>query len=951
MFTNNKLSKAVRLAVIFGAASATAFAASVNAAEQDETAKIERIEVTGSKIKRIGELAPTPVTVITGDGLVDAGVVNVADLLHKMPNTLVGISPETSNNSIFASGLNNTDLRGLGSNRTLVLVNGRRFVSGAPGSSAVDLNNIPTAMIERIEITTGGASAVYGSDAIAGVVNIITKSSYDGVSIDVSTTRPTQSGGEEKYASITLGSDVGKANFVANLSWAKQEQISYMDRDYLRDAPLAPRNPNYDSTDPNSPAQTIWGYGQQVLAAYAPAGTFSVGGVRYTFSEDGTMRPMQLGEKLPLLVSGRQDYLGGEGYSFAENSFLRTPLERINFVTHMNYEINDDHRMTMELNLSRSEAYGESSPAFMQFYTYGDNALLTQATRDLIGTTATAANPDGRVTMGYLASDFGNRQYSQDRTLARIALGFEGALSDMWSYDLYASTGRVQADTQWFGEMFEQRFLDSVDAIDDGTGNIVCRDENARANGCLPLNIFGRGIYDSAAYDWVSTDAIRRASITQSVVGATVSGDLIELPAGYIAAAFSAEYRKEQSDTLPDPAMRAGLLFNNQSQPLKGSFDVSEVSAEVSVPLLADVAFVKMLTLETAFRYMDYSTSGTDNAWKIGINWEVTDDLRVRLNRAKSVRAPNIGELYNPPGQTFRSISDPCAVSQRNSLSADYKTQILANCAAQGIPTDFEPSDEWKGSTRPGFIIGNTDLKNETANDITIGFVYTPSFVEGLGITVDYWKFELEDVINSFTGPNVVKYCYQSSSLNNPYCGLLERDTTTFEITNYFEKPVNSATRKVEGVDMETSYRFSSTMGDFNFRLLSTYMSKYETNPTGFVEDLIDDLGEIELPKWKHRFTTEYTYEDFSAVLSMTHRASTVRSNDWTPNQNNYNDIPSYTTFDLTTRYNVNDNLQVRLGVLNMFDRNPPRIPGAYDNGAAFEVIGQRISAGVNYKF
>lgn len=946
MYTNNKISKAVRVALAFGVASASALSFQAVAAENAEVEKVERIEVTGSKIKRIGEMAPTPVTVITGDGLVDAGVVNVADLLHKLPNTLVGISPETSNNTIFASGLNNTDLRGLGSDRTLVLVNGRRFVSGAPGESAVDLNNIPTAMIERIEITTGGASAVYGSDAVAGVVNIITKTSYDGVKIDVSTTRPTQSGGEEEYASITFGSDVGKANFVTNLSFAKQGQISYLDRDYLRDAPIAPQNPDFDSTDPNSPLRTVWGYGQQVLASYAKAGSFVVGGVRYTFDDNGAMRPQQLGEPLPPLVGGRRDFLGGEGYNFAENSYMRTPLERINFVTHMNYEINDDHRMTMELNLSRTEAYGESSPAFLFFNLQGDNALIPQATRDLINTTAAK-----RVGLGYLASDFGNRQYSQDRTLARIALGFEGVLSDMWSYDVYASTGRVQADTQWFGEMFEERFYDAVDAIQDADGNVVCRDEIARANGCLPLNIYGRGIYDQAAYDWVSTDAIRRASITQSVIGATVSGDLMELPAGYVAAAFSAEYRKEMSDTLPDPAMRAGLLFNNKSQPLKGSFDVSEVSAEISIPLLADVAFAKMVTLETAFRYMDYSSSGTDSAWKVGINWEVTDDLRVRLNRSKSVRAPNIGELFNPPGQTFRSITDLCAVSQRGGLSPQYRDNILANCAAQGVPVDFEPTEEWKRSTRPGFVIGNTDLKNEVANDITIGFVYTPSFVEGLGITVDYWSFEVEDAINSFLGNDVVKYCYQSSSLDNPYCPLLERDPITFDISNFFEKPVNSATQDVAGVDIETSYRFDSSLGNFNFRLISTYMSKYEENPTGFDEDLIDDLGEIEQPKWKHRFTTEYTYEDFSAVLSMTHRSSTVTSNDWAPNQNNYNDIPSYTTFDLTTRYNVNDDLQVRFGVLNMFDRNPPRIPAAYNEGRAFDVIGQRITAGVSYSF
>lgn len=363
--------KAVRYG-IFAAASLTT---STFVYSEEQTEIFERIEVTGSKIKRIGELAPTPVTVISGDGLIDAGVVNVADLLHKMPNTLVGLSPETTNNTVFASGLNNTDLRGLGSDRTLVLVNGRRFVAGAPGSGAVDLNNIPTAMVERIEITTGGASAVYGSDAIAGVVNIITKKSFDGISVDVSTTQPTEDGGEEKYASITFGSEIGKANFVTNLSWARQEQLSFMDRKFLRDAPIVVRNPN--ATGPDDPQSIVWGHGQQVLASYSKTGTFVSNGTRYSFDENGNVRPMELGQPLPPLTSGRVDYLGGEGYNFAENSFIKTPLDRINFFSVMNYDINDDHKMTMEATLSKTDAYGESSPAFLSFKVHDDNGFLS----------------------------------------------------------------------------------------------------------------------------------------------------------------------------------------------------------------------------------------------------------------------------------------------------------------------------------------------------------------------------------------------------------------------------------------------------------------------------------------------------------------------------------------------------------------------------------------------
>lgn len=941
MYKNKKLALAIQVAL------GLTLAGHAQAQQTESSDKVERIEVTGSKIKRIGEIAPTPVTVITGDGLISAGVVNVADLLHKLPSTLVGSAPETTNGTIWAAGLNNTNLRGLGANRTLVLVNGRRFVSGAPDSSAVDLNNIPTAMIDRIEITTGGASAVYGSDAIAGVVNIITKKSTEGATIDISGTRPTQSGGEENYASLTLGSEIGKASFVTNLSWATQAQISYMDRDYLREGPIAIQNPNYNATDPNSPLRIYGGRAQQVLASYAPAGTFVSGGKRYTFSDNGQVRLMQLGTPLPPLVGGRIDYNGGEGYSFPENSFMRTPLDRLGLMSTMSYAINDDHNMSMEFNLTRTTSFSESSPAFVNFSVGADNGLLTPEAATLIKN----ANPSGRVTIGYLASDFGNRKFSQERTLARISLGFDGALSDSWTYDLYSAIGHVQADTEWYGEMFYNRFLSAVDVEKTAAGVVQCRDATARAQGCLPLNVFGRGIYSPAAYAWIATDAMRRSSIEQQVVSATVSGEVYELPAGYITSAFSAEYRKEGAKTLPDPAMRAGLLFNNSSQPLDGEFDVKELSAELSVPLLAELPFIESLTFEGAYRKMDYSTSGKDDAWKIGLNWEITDELRARLNKAKSVRAPNISELYNPPGQTYRALTDPCAVSQRPGLNPKYRDAILANCAAQGVPTSFEPSMEWKSVTRVGFVIGNTDLKNEVARDITAGLIYTPKFVEGLGITIDYWSFELDDVINSFTGPDVVKYCHQSSSLDNAYCPLLSRDPVSKEITNYFEKPVNSASRDVAGVDTEVSYRFDTSFGNFNLRLISTHMSKYETNPTGFTEDLIVDLGEAELPRWKHRFTTEYSYEDLVAVLTVNHRHHTVQSRDWTPNQNNYNDIPSYTTFDLTARYNLTDKLQGRVGVLNLLDRNPPMLPGQNTNGFAWDVIGRRITAGVSYNF
>ncbi|MBT41620.1 MAG: TonB-dependent receptor [Idiomarina sp.] len=931
----------------------------------EEQEEVERVTVTGSRIARIGDIAPTPVTVISGDGLVDAGVNNVADLLHELPSTLVGLSPETTNNTIFASGLNNTDLRGLGSDRTLVLVNGRRFIAGAPGSGAVDLNNIPTAMVERIEITTGGASAVYGSDAIAGVVNVITKKDFEGAELDVSVIRPFEDGGDEEFASITFGSSFDKASFVTNLSVTKSGQLSAMDREFLREAPIVLQNPEAaeNPDDDTIPRLTFWGLGQQVLAAYSETSDFTtVFGDKYNYTPDGTLKPFSYGEPLPYpLGSGRQDYLGGDGYNFSENTYYRTPLDRINFTTHFTYELNRDHAMHLEVNYSKTDAYGEGSPAFLGFTVRPDNAFLTDEAQAIVqsdfddraairaGTyPGLGAIAVGQYTSGsILASDFGNRQYTQDRTLARASLSFEGSLGAGWIYDAYATVGHVQSDTEWYGELFEDRFYQAIDAV-EVDGQIQCRDTS---NGCVPLNIFGSEQFSDEAYDWVSTDAIRRASIGQTVLGATVTGDLYDLPAGPLATAFSVEYREEKSSTLPDPAMRAGLLFNNISSPLDGEYDVSEAAIELSIPVVADMAFADLLTIETAYRYMDYSTSGSDDAWKVGVNWAVNEDLRVRASRSKSVRAPNIGELYSPPGQTFASYFDVCDSDRVGELSTEYRDQIRANCAADGVPADFSPSDEWYGSTRPGFNVGNPDLSNEVAKDVTAGFVFTPSFVENLSLTVDYWDFEITNAISAVGVGTAVNLCYRSSSIDNPYCDLIERDPETFEIVNFFQRPVNAAYSQTSGYDIETAYRLSTDVGIFDFRLIGTYLDERISNSTGLAEDEIDATGEQARPEWRHRLITSYQLDNFSAVLSMTYRASTVLNNEWTPNQNDYNDVPSYTQFDLTTRYNVTPELQLRAGLLNMFDKTPPRRPGMYNQGAYYDLLGRRATLGINYSF
>lgn len=970
MFSNHKIAQAVRLALTLGIT--TTAVLSANALAQQNTAddkKIERVEVTGSKIGRIGELSPTPVTVISGDMMIDAGITNVGELMSELPSAVAGLSPETSNNTVFASGLSQTALRGLGSNRTLVLINGRRFVGSNPGNSAVDLNNIPAAMIARIEISTGGASAVYGSDAVAGVVNVITKKSFDGFEADVATSRPSQKGGEEDFYSFTFGNSEGKSDFIANLTYVTQEQVTGAQRDFVRNGIVNIDNPlNKNSTD-GIPGRIVFDQlGYSLLRQYDKTGTFVVGGKNYTFDANGNVRDFNQngGANYPTVAGSAQNsryHVGangpGDGYNLLEHNYLRTPLERLHLNTNWGYQINDDHRFTFETTYSNSKAYGESSPAFFtaaQITLDPKSPMLTDNARSFFA----ANNVTNPIGVSWLASGLGNRKYDQNRTLMRASLGLEGNINDSWGYDAYLQKGHVDANTVWYGELLRNNLNFALQATRDAKGNLVCVDAAARAAGCAPLNIYGTGLMSPAALAYVTTDAMRDATLDQDVAGLTVSGDLFELPAGAVGAAFSAEYRVEKSSSLPDPAMRNGLIFNNKSSPLSGEFSVREASAEFLVPLISDQFLIKDLTFETAVRGMDYTTSGFDNAWKISLNHSINDEIKLRLNRSKSVRAPNIGDLYNPPGQTFSALVDPCQQLRIDNAGV-YKANVEKNCRAAGIPVGWSPTPGWiSGGTKPGFIVGNEDLKAERAYDITAGIVYTPEWFDGFSLTMDYWKFSLSNMITSQSGPNVVNFCYQSESLDNPYCPLITRDPVTNDITNYFIKPYNTATAKLSGVDIETNYKLElGGYGELDLKLMATYNENNESNTTGragenrvYTGEYVKNNAGTGAFRWKGRFTANYSYEDYALALASSYVHSSVWDrNNWTPEVNNYNDIGSYIAWDLTGRYNVTPDLQVRAGVLNLFDRQPVRNTNTFQSGEHYDILGRRLTLGVNYKF
>ncbi|RXF05823.1 TonB-dependent receptor [Pseudoalteromonas sp. PS5] len=973
---NNKVSKAVRLAIAFGAASTAALASTaVSAEENTETDKVERIQVTGSKIKRQGLTSPTPVTVITGEQLVAQGITNVNDLLRDLPAGEVGNSPETTTSTIYASGLNTYNLRNLGSSRTLVLVDGRRFVGSGPTSNAVDLNNIPASMIERIEVTTGGASAVYGADAVAGVVNIVTKTSFDGVKVQLDTRRPQQSGGERDSISITGGYEGSDFSFISTLEYNDAKSLAKMDRDFFRTPVESYRNPA-NETDSDFIPRMLSHERREGYGLYASQGNFLLGPFNadtidnrnYTFDGNGNIRNFDYGAgrlpdfdtNNPVLNYIQTDELLGDGIAHGNRDFFNTPLERITFGTNFEYRFADEHRLTASVFYGASESATESSPSFHRHTIRRDNAYMKQDMKDLLDNYTNAdgeVSPVSQVTLYQMSDKLGNREFTQDRESINLSVGVDGFITDNWAYTAYIQYGKNENESVWKGEVFTQNLANAVDAV-LFEGNVVCADRDDEGNvvgalaGCTPLNVMNIQDLSADQANYILTEASNVRSAEMYSAGVTVDGTIYELPAGPLATAISLERRKNESETNPSENMQAGTIFNNSSQPFLADISVTEASIELSVPLIADVNYIQDLTFETAYRYMDYSVTGSDNAWKLGLNYSVNDELSFRGTRSKSVRAPNLGQLFTNKSTTYGTRIDVCTAESISNSASRYIENIKRNCAADGVPVDFQPSQEWRtAGSLVGYIDGNPDLENEVSHDLTIGFAYSPSQLEGFDITLDYWEFEITGALQSFD-EEVIELCYESESLDNPFCPNVIRDPNTREITEFYQRTLNAAVINRKGIDFESQYRFDAFGGEIVAGLTATYNILSDENTTGRLEDYRNYTGEVDTPRVKGRLNVKYQADSYFVGATVNYRSSTVNDrNDWTVETNNYNDVSSYTRVELRAGVDITEDLTVTARIKNLFDVEPPRTPLTFDDGEFFDIYGRTLSLSASYQF
>lgn len=953
MFRRPLLTQAIRLSLTSAVALTSVFSATATAQQTNSAEQVERVQVTGSRIFREGAISQAPVTAISGKDLMETGALNIGEALNELPALASTYSMANSGNYIGTAGLNLLDLRGMGASRTLVLVNGKRHVSSSAGSASVDTNTIPTAWVESVEIITGGASAIYGADAVTGVVNFKLKKDIQGLDVSATAGKANDNPYHNEKFTFSYGQDIagGDGNIAFAAEFASQNNMNALDRSLTRTPYAAvPNKLNKDKKDANG--NTIHdGIPDQIVTANTGyydslnQGNFYLNDQWYLFNDDSTVRVQNLGTAYPSKgMCTDCDFI-----NLREYQDLQPQFNRYNFNLKADYDLSADLNLSASAKHVVSKGNSEDQPSFFwadeSLEIKADNAYMTDSLRNLM-----TANNVSEIYVARYNKDAGQRIEKNTRTTDQFNLVLSGQLNEDWSFESFATHGQTKLEQINLNNLIKKNFFQSVDAIKDAKGNVVCRDADARAAGCVPTSIFGQTAINEQARRWFNTTSLSESKIEQQVAGFNVAnGALVELPAGNLGVAAGVEYRHEQSDSLPDAFAATGATFLNAIKETHGKFNVKEVFAETTIPLLADLPYVHDLSLNAAVRYADYSTIGDATSWKAGLDWTLTDELRFRSTYSVALRAPNIGELFAPLSQTyFGGLNDPCDAKYNQNAAR------VSNCAKLGIPVDFIATST--GASIDGLNGGNNALKPEESDSYTLGFVYQPEQIDNLTFTVDYWSIEIEDAIDYVSAQNILNKCVDSASgLNTQFCNLIRRDDKK-QIRFITSTAQNVAAQTAEGVDFELGYDFDALGGSFKTKLIGTYLDSrkaysFQSNPTEFEENAGTEGEAV----WQENFSLAYRYDAWTASWKTRHLSGVSLYNPQqlalNPDPSNIMGYGSYFVSDISLGYQFANGVNWSVGIDNLFDRDLPGVTtGTGVGSASYDNIGQFFYTTVSFK-
>ena len=935
--------KTVVFSAVISAISASGFALAEDG--ENPSAMLDEIIVTGSRIARSGYQTATPTTVIGDDAIEISGFNNIGDIALRTPSFGIGLGSANANFSDDA-GASFVNLRGLGADRTLVLVNGRRRVSGSTLSSAVDLSTIPAGMVERIEVITGGASAVYGADAVTGVMNVILKDDFDGFEVSANGGFGTEGSGGETFAANMFGGaefadDKGGINF--GVSYSKDEPLFGPQRDFTKG--LSFLFSNGANTGPNDGIPDRIHYHNGRLPNTHVAGTFVIDGSQYTV--DPNLRLIQNDQTYPIGFIAS----GGDGYNAALYVPLRTETETLTTMTTVKYQLAEKVSLFIEAQFANIDAVDSRNPS-----SFDSSIMIDRANPFLPIDVAALMDLNGLSELRVQRTHEDHGLETNDLTKKTFSFigGFEGQIFDEWNWNAFFQYGQYDYNSQMKNSRINSHFSEAIDVISDPvTGDPICRSATARDEGCEPLNVIGRDVASEAALDYILHTRLRDITNSQKVIGVQFDGSPFSLPAGPLQIAGGYENRKETVSIRDDGLALTGDLFftvGAGTPNTDSSFDVDEFFIEVLAPLIVDKPLINEMNLELAFRSSDYSTIGTTSAWKAGGDWSLVEGFRVRATKSKSVRAPNLNELFGAGTASFSSLIDPCHITNINN-----NTKRAANCLADGAPVGF--FDPTVAASDPILTSGNSELDPETSRSSTLGFVMTPATLDSISISLDYWDIEISDAINTVVPQTALNKCYDSESLNNPFCSLIERGTD-FALSRVRLSDINIGKLTAKGIDLQVDYSQEVFGGNLSLSALGTYVLEHEElvdendSSTLIIRD-----GEVSNPSVRVNLRGTYVQGPWSVDLMTRYIGSSKGDVQAAPEDRDLNRAESKVYNDLVLGYEFDDGYRGFIGINNLFDVTPPGLAetqfgGSYnDEGALYDNIGRFITMGVSAKF
>ena len=939
---------------------------------------VQEIAVTGSRIQRDGMSTPTPVTAIDAGELDNMSPGNMIEAFDQIPQFLNNESPQTQSNFAGSAGASNLNLRGIGAKRTLVLVNGRRIV-GSNRLGSVDINLLPESMVQRVDVVTGGASAAYGTDAVAGVTNFILDTNYEGLSIRGQGGVTDRDDANSQEYAISWGTRIGqRGHIIGSFEFYDRDGIAtYPDRDWYQGWGTV-TNPEWMET----------GEGPRLLIAPQVVSTsYTVGGLinqpgsaldRLMFQPDGSAVPF-VESSLSNITGGSgsqsiaEQYGGGSGDNIQAltggQGGLIPDNDRHSAFLYGDYELSPNLTLFGQLikGENSTRALGNSPVLFGNWGAtiFAENAYLPDNVRDIMAREGLDSFSFDRM---HGLADLGGGEMAATNNTSSYTVGFqanlEGGFFDGWVVDGYYQYGKNENEVRLINFIRTDRLFQSLDAVRDPvSGEITCHatlQGNEAYSDCVPVNLFGAGNASQAALDYLrGPDKVITENIRQRYAEIAASGDLWEgWGAGVVSGAFGASWREDSiaKELGPDHLMAlsspvndpdAGLrgipgAFAGHSEifqfsgtnELRGAYDVKEVFGEVLVPLVSNVSGFDQLDMSLAARWAEYSGSGEVWSWKAGLDWQVYNDLRLRGTLSRDIRAANLSERFDAQSQGA-SGDDPWFNNENYAFS-----QVIG---------------------------GNPNVEPEEADTLTVGFVYQPSYMPSLSLSMDYYDIEVEGVIEQLGVQRILDDCYEGAA---SLCEQITRDPDTNRITRVENVFLNINQLAVSGVDVEASYTrevnfFGSDYENLRLRLLGSYLRENAlTNQGAAPVDSAGDVGSAGLPEYRWTLSANYTNGPWSLYLQQRYVDGGTLNSQWIQGvdiDDNSVDEAWYT--DLNMAYDVplelsGGNLQLFLNVTNLLDEDPPVSAGYASffgatqvNQRVHDVLGRRYTAGFRLDF